>query len=31
MSTETNDLTLDLDRCHKIQEIMNLMEQLMDA
>jgi hypothetical protein len=31
MNTETSDLPLDLERCHKIQEIMNLMEQLMAA
>jgi hypothetical protein len=29
VNTETNDLSLDLERCHKIQEIMNLLEQLM--
>jgi hypothetical protein len=29
MSADANDLSLDLERCHKIQELMNVIEQLM--
>ena len=31
MNTDVSDLSLDLERCHKVQEITKLMEQLMAA
>ena len=31
MDNKEDNFTLDLDRCHEIQEIMNLLESLMQA